>query len=159
MHQTAAIPANLAPSEAPQINAGALHVAWPDGHRSKYPLEYLKQYATSVARSVFRQDPVPVHWVDGAKVAEAKHLHLTYDALNTDEGMFAALEQLTTRGLLFIREAPNASEGSEDIEALATRFGEVRETFYGRVFDVRTLRQSTNIAYTNLDLGLHMDLL
>lgn len=37
--------------------------------------------------------------------------------------------------------------------------GEIRRTWYGdRVWDVKSVAGSKNIAYTNLDLGLHMDL-
>lgn len=37
--------------------------------------------------------------------------------------------------------------------------GEIRHTFYGPLWDVRSLGSSSrNIAYTNVDLGLHMDL-
>ena len=41
---------------------------------------------------------------------------------------------------------------------MATRFGEVRDTFYGDVWDVKTMDESRNIAYTNLFLPLHMGL-
>lgn len=44
-------------------------------------------------------------------------------------------------------------------QSLALQFGEIRSTFYGSLWDVRSLSESKNIAYTNLDLGLHMDLL
>lgn len=159
MRQTASIPANLAPTEAPRIDDNALHVAWPDGHHSTYPLSYLSKYTSARTRDAFRRDPAPVHWAHAARAERAPGLRMEFAALETDEGMLAALEQLTTYGLLLIRGVPHASTGPKDLEGLAARFGELRETLYGRTFDVRTLRQSTNIAYTNLDLGLHMDLL
>lgn len=41
----------------------------------------------------------------------------------------------------------------------ALQLGEIRHTFYGPLWNVRSLGASSrNIAYTNLDLGLHMDL-
>jgi len=39
------------------------------------------------------------------------------------------------------------------------QLGEIRNTFYGPLWNVRSLGSaSRNIAYTNVDLGLHMDL-
>jgi hypothetical protein len=46
-----------------------------------------------------------------------------------------------------------------ELRKLAETFSNIRETFYGQVWDVVNVRNSRNIAYTNLDLGLHMDLL
>ena len=46
-----------------------------------------------------------------------------------------------------------------ELRALAAAFGRIRYTFYGHVWNVRNIKESRNIAYTNLDLGLHMDLL
>ena len=42
---------------------------------------------------------------------------------------------------------------------MARLFGEIRPTFYGLVWDVKNKRNSKNIAYTNLNLGFHMDIL
>ncbi|CAG8432769.1 502_t:CDS:2 [Diversispora eburnea] len=39
------------------------------------------------------------------------------------------------------------------------RIGTIRSTFYGKTFDVISIPGAKNIAYTNLSLGLHMDLL
>lgn len=161
LHQTSSIPAHLSPAEAPRVTEDALHIAWPDGHRSTYPLAYLARYTSNSAIAAFRSDPVPAMWADAATVQSSSNLRMEYANLNTDEGLLAALEQLTTYGLLFMRNVPHARTSAEDceLERLAARLGEVRETFYGRTWDVRNVRQSTNIAYTNLDLGLHMDLL
>jgi alpha-ketoglutarate-dependent taurine dioxygenase len=42
---------------------------------------------------------------------------------------------------------------------LIFQLGEIRNTFYGSLWNVQSLgSQSKNIAYTNFDLGLHMDL-
>ena len=56
---------------------------------------------------------------------------------------------------------PNAETSDEtcELRALAAAFGRIRYTFYGHVWNVRNIKESRNIAYTNLDLGLHMDLL
>src|SRR5207302_7419398 len=43
------------------------------------------------------------------------------------------------------------------VTRVAELFGFVRETNYGRLFDVRTVVNPTNLAYTGLGLGAHTD--
>ena len=43
------------------------------------------------------------------------------------------------------------------VTRVAELFGFVRETNYGRLFDVRTVVDPTNLAYTSLGLGAHTD--
>lgn len=64
-------------------------------------------------------------------------------------------------GILFVAGVPNIETSHEkcELRALAELFGELRSTFYGPLWDVVNIHNSRNIAYTNLDLGLHMDLL
>src|SRR5207253_8280802 len=43
------------------------------------------------------------------------------------------------------------------VTRVAELFGFVRETNYGRLFDVQTVVNPTNLAYTSLGLGAHTD--
>jgi gamma-butyrobetaine dioxygenase len=43
------------------------------------------------------------------------------------------------------------------VTQVAELFGFVRETNYGRLFDVKTVVSPTNLAYTGLELGAHTD--
>lgn len=72
-----------------------------------------------------------------------------------------AIDQLVRYGILFVTGVPNQDTGDEtcELRKLGESFGELRSTFYGMVWDVVNRKESKNIAYTNLDLGLHMDLL
>jgi gamma-butyrobetaine dioxygenase len=45
----------------------------------------------------------------------------------------------------------------ETVTRVAELFGFVRETNYGRLFDVKTVVNPTNLAYTGLGLGAHTD--
>jgi len=71
-----------------------------------------------------------------------------------------AINQLTRYGVLFIKGVPNGITDDQgcEVRQVAAKFGRIRDTFYGEVWNVRNVKNSTNIAYTNLDLGLHMDL-
>jgi len=82
-------------------------------------------------------------------------------SLQNPLGLLAAITQLSQFGLLFVTDVPNIETSSQacEVRKLAQLFGEIRDTFYGELWDVKNIRNSKNIALTNLDLGLHMDLL
>ena len=63
--------------------------------------------------------------------------------------------------LLFVTPVPNEKASNEECElrSLAKKFSGIRDTMYGETWDVKNVRNSRNIAYTNLFLGLHMDLM
>ncbi|KAL7284879.1 hypothetical protein ACG7TL_002193 [Trametes sanguinea] len=105
-------------------------------------------------------EDVKVEW-NVQKLKTARDLFLPYEALNTPSGLLSAITQLTRYGLLFVTSVPNEKTSNNDCELrkLAERFGELRTTFYGETWDVKNIKNSRNIAYTNIDLGLHMDLL
>lgn len=110
-------------------------------------------------------------------------------------GFRKVLDHLKWYGLCFLKSVPaiggggsgQGEEGQEGdvpaVERVATRFGNIRETFYGRSWDVKAVKNARNIAYTSLckingrgggamhfisissyslsplDLGLHADLM
>jgi len=57
---------------------------------------------------------------------------------------------------LFLRNVPDSEKSVEEI---AGRIGTLKDTFYGRTWDVKSKPKAKNIAYTQSFLGLHMDLL
>jgi hypothetical protein len=86
---------------------------------------------------------------------------MPYKSLHTPSGLLAGINQLSQLGLLVVTGVPNVESSIQtcELRKLAQLFGEIRDTFYGELWDVRNVRNARNIAYTNLDLGLHMDLL
>lgn len=90
---------------------------------------------------------------------ERNVLWVTYaDYMSSDEALYSAVRQLVQYGLMFISEIPS-SAGENAVEGIAERIGNLKTTFYGKTWDVKSIADSKNIAYTSLDLGLHMDLL
>jgi gamma-butyrobetaine dioxygenase len=57
-------------------------------------------------------------------------------------------------GIAFLGDVPRNENGILDAAAL---LGRVAETNYGLVFDVRSVAQPENLAYSDLGLGLHTD--
>jgi alpha-ketoglutarate-dependent taurine dioxygenase len=64
------------------------------------------------------------------------------------------LIRLLQDGVAFLSEAPPGEDGI--LEAM-NLVGQVAETNYGLVFDVRSVPQPENLAYSDLGLGLHTD--
>jgi len=78
-----------------------------------------------------------------------------YGALSTDRGALGDwLSAVRRYGFAKVTGGPVASGAVCDVAAL---FGFVRETNYGRWFDVRTEVKPSNLAYTGLGLQAHTD--
>ena len=88
---------------------------------------------------------------------DMKQSTLSYaDFMTTPRGLAVGLHRLMVQGLLFIEDVP---EDEESVARLAERIGPLRNTFYGRTWDVRSVADAKNVAYTSRNLGYHMDLL
>lgn len=108
----------------------------------------------------FHRDTKQTLW-NASSISQTPDLYIPYKELAEPPRLLRAINQLTQYGLLFVTGVPNdqTSDDTCDLRHLANLFGELRTTFYGELWDVKNVRNSRNIAYTNLDLGLHMDLL
>lgn len=86
------------------------------------------------------------------------------DAART-KALYALTEAVVRDGFAFVTRLPTDTTATEEgpqsarLRDLANAMGELRNTFYGLLWDVQSKADARNIAYTNLDLGLHMDLL
>jgi alpha-ketoglutarate-dependent taurine dioxygenase len=78
------------------------------------------------------------------------------DFLHSDTKFTFAMQNLARLGLIFIKDIPPYRDMVENI---ATRMGPLRNSFYGSTWDVRSVPEAKNVAYTNQHLGFHMDLL
>lgn len=84
-------------------------------------------------------------------------LSMSYESvMGKSEGLANILNQLSTYGLAFVTSVPKDEASVRDI---AERIGILRNTFYGPTWDVRSVTDAKNVAYTSRNLGFHMDLL
>lgn len=63
----------------------------------------------------------------------------------SDTTLFEAVRHLTLYGLLFLRGVPE-TPGQDAVEGIAERIGNIKSTFYGKTWDVRSVPDSKNIA-------------
>ncbi|CAE6462548.1 unnamed protein product [Rhizoctonia solani] len=148
------------PSDASLVPDG-LRVQWPDGHLSVFSLDFLRRYATDPARASSHFEDVIARRPWDLDLLPSERF-VDFGSIKNDP--LPAYLQLLRYGILIVRGVPHEStvrgpSGPAGVSEMASLVGLVRETFYGRFWDVISIRGSTNIAYTDLNLDLHMDLL
>ena len=133
---------------------GSVHIEW-DGEpqRSRFDLEWLASQAES-ART--RSPELAVRrWLDGSALAASDFAWAPFEQARGDRARrLEWLTRLLQDGVAFLSEAPPGEGGI--LEAMRI-VGQVAETNYGLVFDVRSVPQPENLAYSDLGLGLHTD--
>lgn len=156
------IHANTSPPTSIRVVPDGLEIRWNDGHKSSFTSDFLKKHATPSSLQKFHlsQYTSPTAWTSST-IATSPSLYVTYASLNEPKCLVEAMTQLLKYGLIFVSGVPTEHKTNDscELKTLAETFGEIRHTFYGELWDVINIQNSKNIAYTNLDLGLHMDLL
>ncbi|KAF4340636.1 tRNA-splicing endonuclease beta chain [Fusarium beomiforme] len=79
-----------------------------------------------------------------------------HEFMKGDDAFWHTLLDLSNLGLVFLKNVPH---DEKSIVSITTRIANIKETFYGRTFDVRAKPDAENVAYTSGYLGLHQDLL
>lgn len=103
-------------------------VTWEDGHKSAYALTEIQALAEpDAAPARFSAEP----W--GACLTDRIVRVDCAAALEEDAALFSALKALRDDGIVMLTEVPRRPE---DTLAIASRFGPVRQTSYGQVFDL-----------------------
>lgn len=141
--------------EAPQnitFSKSDLHLQWPDGHKSNFAAAWLRQHCYSLKERQARQMQ-PVLW--DASIASALP-QISYDrVMNSDEGLFDWLDMMLKYGFALIRQTPTIPD---EVLKVADRVSFLRESNFGRDFDVISKTNPNNVAYTSLKLHSHTDL-
>jgi gamma-butyrobetaine dioxygenase len=143
----------------PRIRAAALDgpaatISWQDEERgSAFALDWLYDYAPGKRQAPERERRL---WLEGSLLTAHREFGwLSWTQLQSDEqARLGWLTRLLQDGLAFLREVPRV-EGTI-LEAMGL-VGQVAETNYGQLFDVRVVEQPENLAFSDRGLGLHAD--
>ncbi len=148
------IPANIEIADV-TLRDDLLQVEFsPGGHLSEFDPEWL--YRNCYDRNAPHDDRSETGkflW-HGLSFAQGVPRCAHETCANEAQARLAALRAVRDYGFVVIDDVPRESGRLLDVIAL---FGYVRETNYGRFFDVRTQVDPNNLAYTNLGLGCHFD--
>lgn len=173
---TARLPADIrAISANANSDTGVLDVEWSDGTKSEYSQAFLRRNATQQGRRNFRHLDMPYTLWDTVPDLSAEKIHkIDYNDFMANPD--SAVQALHDLGIAYIVNLPEqtgivdntktgGSFGLEDsaekpvlVEQIAKRIGYVKETFYGRSWNVVSVPNAKNVAYTSVYLPLHMDL-
>lgn len=130
---------------------GSLEVDWDDGETAAFDPRWLRDHCYSKAERQHRSAR-PRLWT-AEIVNELPGLDFS-EFQNDDDGVFRWLGLLTDFGFALLRNVP-AEVGQ--VEEVANKIGFVRETNYGRLFDVESKPRTSNLAYTPVGLAAHTD--
>jgi alpha-ketoglutarate-dependent taurine dioxygenase len=134
---------------------GAVIIEWESESRSaSFELKWLLAHASN--RSPGRREFPQRFWLEAAGLDAARDFAwATYSEARCDRPLRDRwLTRLLRDGIAFLSNVPSNEAG---ILEAATLAGRISETNYGRVFDVRSVAQPENLAYSDLGLGLHTD--
>jgi gamma-butyrobetaine dioxygenase len=138
-----------------ELMDGVVRVQWEgESTAGEFALEWLERQGT--ASGALRPERSVRTWLDGAsKNARSDFAWIDYPALFADSTpKLGWLTQLLQTGIAFVAGVPATEHGI--LEAVRP-LGRVSETNYGAVFDVRSVPNPENLAYSDLGLGLHTD--
>ncbi|WP_007514997.1 MULTISPECIES: TauD/TfdA family dioxygenase [Pseudofrankia] len=138
-----------------ELTDGRLTVVFaPDGHRSTFELDWLERSAPGrAARTGDQSESGRVPWT--ATDLPAGPPRVAWDAyLRSPVAMMTTLGAVSALGAAILTEVP-ARAGM--VLTVARTFGFVRETNYGRLFDVRSEVDPEHLAYTGVALAPHTD--
>eukprot|EP01117_Protostelium_nocturnum_P008694 TRINITY_DN3116_c0_g2_i2.p1 TRINITY_DN3116_c0_g2~~TRINITY_DN3116_c0_g2_i2.p1 ORF type:complete len:478 (+),score=85.18 TRINITY_DN3116_c0_g2_i2:373-1806(+) len=152
--------------DASQVNTTeteeGLDIKWNDGHLSHYPLSWLRDNSYSLnghpeipeAGKVTLWDrQIMNEIVDSSTgLPTVKYNQVMENESGLEDWVF----ELQNLGISLIRKAP-LTVGT--VQKIAERISFVRETMYGKIFDVVSVPNPINIAYSSEKLELHQDLL
>ncbi|RUS23647.1 hypothetical protein BC938DRAFT_474831 [Jimgerdemannia flammicorona] len=176
LHSSADIDPAVRPLHPPSLTAEGLKIVWDRPflysvaasstsasqlhHTSVYPLSFLRTHALPARRVTARYDDLsPTTWTGETMRRDVFWIdHDEFMDPRDSSGLYRTCRVLFHHGLVFLRGVPVVEDGSATT-AVAERIGPIRNTFYGRSWDVKSVPKAKNIAYTSLFLGFHMDLL
>ncbi|KAM4021245.1 trimethyllysine dioxygenase, mitochondrial isoform 1-T3 [Anomaloglossus baeobatrachus] len=148
---TASIEMDIKPAQV-RVDETTLYLTWPDGHMTRYSLEWLSQHSYEGQKQQLVQPRIL--WNEKI-YREANVPAVSYsDFLETNEGLRDFLQNFLLYGIAFVDDVPATRE---DTERVAQRISHIRETIYGKMWDLTSDFSRGDTAYTKLALDRHTD--
>ncbi|KAF4310105.1 Taurine catabolism dioxygenase TauD/TfdA [Botryosphaeria dothidea] len=159
--QTSDIPADIKATSTLDPEKQTLEITWtndipgfPKDHVTRFDL---KPAAVTCRDAEYHPLEPKNRLVWDSKTIAEKNKWIPFDRyMKDDDVLHETLEQLGRYGLVFLTDVPDSEKS---VEHIVSRIGLLKDTFYGRTWDVKSVPNAKNIAYTHQYLGLHMDLM
>lgn len=125
---------------------GTFRISFSDGHTSVYdPLKLLDELQETHAF------PITISWNSTLNVSQIRH---DWRDMDNDSAFGAALESYLRYGFIVLHDVPTLPE---KILEVAGKFGYLKETNFGKYFEVYSKPTANDLAYRNVRLGPHTD--
>lgn len=144
------LPAEVRLTAATVIDGRVAVVFSPGGHRSAFDIPALVDAGTAATRLDFRSEQTKSLWRSAAQASAAGPV--AWQDYLTDPA--PALARVLEWGFVVLHDVP-AELGQ--VTKVAETFGYVRETNYGRIFEVRVEENPVNLAFTGRAISPHTD--
>lgn len=155
------IPGNVRALEGGKTDDGRFVVNWENdinsfvSHTSTFSLDELEAIVEGESLSMIPDIVLPDPW-DSKSIA-GRLMTMSYEEyMTSDKHLLTFVKALQRDGLGFVKEVPPSTES---VNRIVERVGPIRNTFYGSTWDVKSKPKAENVAYTDKELGFHMDLL
>ena len=142
------LPADLRIVSVEQNGAGEALIRFDDNYEERLNIERL------AIECDWLRDPNHFPPAKAWTASQIQTPEVDYADIATAAGMERLLDGFFSNGFCIIRETPHKPG---DLAALAENFGYIRETNFGKLFNVIVKRDATDIAYTNRALAAHTD--
>ncbi|MFT5225144.1 MAG: gamma-butyrobetaine dioxygenase [Polaribacter sp.] len=130
-----------------------LHIEWSENnHHSQFCQHWLRHHAYSGS---FRQRPKSTYQSWDSNFLNSIPEVESQTLLNDDRTLFKWMTELDRDGLTMVRNMPTTDEAVVDV---AERIDYLRRTNFGVTFNVISVPNPINLAYTAMALPLHTDL-
>ena len=148
------IPADIAIAEV-QLEGSKIRIEFtPGDHCSEFDVDWLRQNCYCInAQTDDRSANGKTLW-DARSFGSGLPRYTYRDFCDRGSSRRDALAAVRDFGFVIL-EGVNPEPG--EVLKVIAQFGYVRETNYGALFDVRTTVDPSNLAFTNLGLGCHLD--
>ncbi len=148
----AQLPARITLSAATLTAAGSVAVTFdPEGIDDTFEAAWLQRHALDSDARVARRAH-PIRW-SGERQEQMEFVDYARVSSGAAE-LTAWLRTVRDYGFGLLRNVPTVPDTVLEVVGL---FGFVRETSYGRLFDVITKPDAANLAYTSMTVGAHTD--
>lgn len=148
LFEPAELPADLRVTAAEAAGPDAISVTFSDGHRCGFALESLERELAWCADPA--EPPAPEPWTADL----ARRPSASWTALETPSVLRDVLDGYFRAGFCLFTDVPNAPG---TLAQVARRFGYLRDTNFGSLFDVQIKERPIDLAYTGLGLSAHAD--
>ena len=150
--ETHLIPPDIRAGSATLADDGAVEIVWAnDGHVSRFDPSWLRSNSYPVKE---REKRGPQQKLWNAELLQPLPKASFREVSTSDAALRRWLSMVADYGFALLQGVPTVSGALTEVVDL---FGFVRETNYGRFFDVRTVVNPNNVAYTALPLTPHTD--